>query len=595
MMTPLDAWLIARLRANLPISSEDQSLVSEAFCPLVNRLASLAVDRRDDAWEGFLVGRSDAQDLMQAVINADTDRPPPEPTEDDADTNDGWGPIRLGTLPPAVPFPVEVLPLVARRLVVESAESIGCPPDFVAVAMIAAAAGVIGRSVSLRLKGDYFAASSLFAALIGPPSDGKSPALRVACTAVRRIDETLQSQHEQAMDCWQKQQEAVGSDGKKAKPTLPPRPQRIDIDDATMEAMPSLLADNSRGLIFVKDELSALMLGMNQYKGGKGSDRQFLLSAWSGKAIKIDRVKHSGIPVRVPHPCLTIIGAMTPDLIASIGDPEGREDGFVDRFLFSYPEVRPVPSWNDRGVDDATLDEWAVLVARLWTRDLNFKEGRSIPHVASLTGQARIAWSEAYDSHTNEMNVSDFPGRLRGPWGKLGEYAGRLVLILACLDHAADPFADPNAVPAITPQIVRDAWQVVAYHKAHVRRVRASLGGGHRLGSDEVQVLLGWIRRGKRQSFSTSEVTKDLTRFRDDRAALEDALGWLTSKNIVRPQKETPRDSSKSGRKPAPRYDVNPATLKLPENRKNRVNGGSGYDFGDSFYSPANCMEKSCT
>ena len=572
MMTSFDAWVIARLRADREVKTNVLALVSKPLHVLATSLADAEPQRRDVLWQAFLDQRDGDRDaLMRAVVNAEPDGPRPEPSEADDEPDEGWGPIRLGTLPTAEPFPLEVLPPAAANLVDEASGSIGCPPDFVAVAILATAGGTIGRSISLRLKGNAFASPNLYVALIGPPSDGKSPALRVACSAIRRIDEILQANHGEAVERWKADQEANVCVGKKSKPSAPPHPQRIDIDDATMESLPSIMADNPRGLILIKDELSALMMGMNQYKGGKGSDKQFLLSAWSGTSIKIDRVKHdANIPTRVPHPCLSIVGAMTPDLITSIADPSGKDDGFVDRFLFAYPDSRPIPDWTEQGVDDATLAGWSELVARLWQRPLNVKEGRSVPHVALMSGSARDVWTEGYNRHCHEMNAVDFPGRLRGPWGKFREYAGRIVLILACLDHAADPLADPTVLPSITPRIVRDAWRVIDYFKAHARRVHATLSGKHGQGNEDSQALLGWIGRNSLTVFSIRDINRNFDRFKHNQAALEDGLKWLIARNLIRPQPQPPRDPSKGGRNKSPAYEVHPTFHTSPQFRRFR-------------------------
>ena len=73
-----------------------------------------------------------------------------------------------------------------------------------------------------------------------------------------------------------------------------------------MEVLPLILADNPRGLIMIRDELSAFILGMNQFKGGKGNDRANALKIWSGDRIVKDRVNHENdIPIRCPHPSLS--------------------------------------------------------------------------------------------------------------------------------------------------------------------------------------------------------------------------------------------------------------------------------------------------
>ena len=119
--------------------------------------------------------------------------------------------------------------------------------------------------------------------------------------AVRAIDDQLAAEHAQAIEQWKADADVCTQNGSKPKP--PPKPRRIDIDDATMEVLPIILADNPRGLIMIRDELSAFILGLNQYKGGKGNDRSNVLKIWSGDRIIKDRVGHeNNEPIRCAHP-----------------------------------------------------------------------------------------------------------------------------------------------------------------------------------------------------------------------------------------------------------------------------------------------------
>jgi hypothetical protein len=360
-----------------------------------------------------------------------------------------WPPLRSAELPAVEPFPIDVLPPPAARLVREGAAAIGCPPDFLGVPALVIAAGAIGRSASLRLRPNYFASTMLFAACVGPPSDGKTPALEAAAAGVRRIDEALAAEY--AADCerWEQlaSQAALGS--KKPKPPPRPKPRRIDVDDMTMEVLPLLLADNPRGLVMIRDELTEFLLGMNQYKaGGKGSDRSIALKLWSGKALKKDRVNHADrAPVRCPHPCISIVGGITPDMLREMADPRGRADGFLDRFLFAYPDPMPVADWTDQGIPDDVQDDWCAMVVRLWSRPLTMKDGRPVPHVVRFTRPGMDRWRKHYDAHAREMNAPGFPAPQRGAWGKFRELAGRLVLVLVLIGQASDPTANSDAVP----------------------------------------------------------------------------------------------------------------------------------------------------
>jgi hypothetical protein len=584
MIQRYDAWALRRLLAGQPINGELQA-VSEPFRRLAEHLASLHLEARHAALDGFLAGCNDSDAIIKALADVDPSGQPPEADADGDQEGDadGWGPLRLGTLPLAEPFPVDVLPEAAALLVVEGAEAIGCPQDFLAVPALAMAAGAIGRSASLLLKDGYFARGNVYAACVGPPSGGKTPALKIAAIAVRKIDEDLEAEYAQALVRWEEESARLGSDGKKQKPPPPPRPRRIDIDDATMETIPILLADNPRGLIMVRDELTAFMLGMNQFKGGKGNDRPIALKIWSGDAIKKDRVNHeANVPIRCPHPCLTIVGGLPPDMLGSLIDPMGRVDGFLDRFLLSYPEPLPVADWSERGIPDETIEEWRRLVARLWARPMDVKEGRTVPHVARFTPEGRAAWRKYYHAHWAEMHAPEFDPALRGPWGKLGEYAGRFALILACLHHAADPTANPVAVLEVGPETVARAWRLVDYFKNHSERVHSAIAIGSGIGGGRVvKAIVDWLRQGRRESFSEHDI-KQARRWIEPEE-LTRALAYLTKRNVVRPR-EAPPETSKSGRPLSPAYDVNPLLLDAqnPQNTRNPVpTGGDEPPFED--------------
>jgi hypothetical protein len=525
---------------------------------LAEMLARTPPDRRPDILDGALSVRPD----RDAIIRALTDVRPtdPAPALGSGPPSSDWPLLILEELPPVDPFPVDVLPEPAARLVTEGAAAIGCPRDFLGVPILAVAAGTIGRSVSLRLKPGYFVGPVVFASNVGPPSDGKTPALKAVANGVREISDQLAAEHAKAMEQWQAESEKPGPDGKKRKPSPLPKPRRIDIDDATLEVLPAILADNLRGLVMVRDELSALILGLNQYKaGGKGSDRANLLKIWSGDRIIKDRVNHeANIPIRCPHPALSIVGGLTPDMLGELVDPKGRVDGFIERFLLAYPDPLPVAEWSDRGIPEDAAADWCSLIARLWMRPLDVKDGRSVPHVAYFTPEGEARWVELYNSHSAEMNALDFPPHLRGVWGKLREYAGRLTLILTLFHHAADPTADPFVVPKVGPQRVEEAWRLIGYFKSHARRIHAAIASGPSNGTTRaIKAIVDWTRAERLATFKEHDL-KQARRWIDD-GDLADALEYLIARNAIR--RRVPPSVPKPGRPPLPSYDVNPALL----------------------------------
>jgi hypothetical protein len=556
-MHPYSAWLAARILIDDIPDPDEMELVGGWEREFLETLAAAPSEGRQAALSELVRDRPDGPAILRSIAEAQPTGPPPTPSE----LSEGWGPLRLGELPPVDPFPIDVFPDPVARLVRDGAKAIGCVPDFLAMAALAVAAGVIGRSVSLRLKDNYFARSSIFAASVGPPSDGKSPAQKAVAAAVRRIDEELEAEYARAIQEWSDRCKELPK--KDAPP--PPKPRRIDVDDITMEAIPPILADNPRGVAMIRDELAALLKGLNQYKsGGKGSDRPMLLKLWSGDAIKKDRVNHQNYaPIRCAHPCISILGGMTPDSLDDFVDPKGRVDGFLERFLLVFPDPGPVPPWTDAGLPDEVDAEWEEIIRRLWLRPMNVKDGRSVPHVAHFTPEAKAAWERHYNAHIGEMNAPDFLPTLRGYWGKLREYAGRLALDLACLWHASDPLSNALDVPRVDAATVERAWILIDYFKSGARRVYAALAlgiGGS--GGPAVKVMIEWIRAGRRLSFSEHEFKQDRRKITD--ADRESALAYLIERNAVRRRSDW-ATTPKGGRPHSPVWEVNPAVHRSEE------------------------------
>ena len=575
-----DAWAIARARSGHLVEA-DLRRVSEPNRPFVQRLLKAPFEERDQLWNEHLqtLDGDTGDDWIEAVAAINPDDPAPE--------DENWGQPLSFKLPPVEPFPLSIFPAPVARLIADGAKAIGCPPDFLALPVLAVGGVSIGRSASLLLKPGYFATASVFAACIGQPGDGKSPAVNAVVKPLHRIDEQhfaawkaekatsevlkndfatkskaareaplKREEDDEILDSGNEEGGAPEEESEPAmfivplKP-LPPILKRTVIGDITTEAMDAIMESNPRGLLQILDEASALASSMNQYRGGRGSDRQWYMSVWSGQARIVDRKGNTeNVPIRVPHPFLCLVGGMVPDMIGSFCDEKGRRDGFLDRFLFSYPDAVPKSCWREDGILDVVADDWSEIVKRLLARQSTVENSKTIPHVVQFSPEGKRAWAELIDAHYAEQRSVDFAQSLAGPWAKLEQYAGRLTLILHMLQLAADPQRDQSVIPDITAQTVEDAALLLSYLKSHTRRVYEAMKARHRgdEGSDDVQCILKWLFRHRPESFSVRDLTRDLTRTFSKRArALDEALSWLVQRHCIRLQ-APPEKGAKAGR-----------------------------------------------
>ena len=275
--------------------------------------------------------------------------------------------------------------------------------------MLAVAGGAIGNSRHLAITRTHHQPPLLYAAIVGGPGTTKSPALSLVRRPLDRAQERYRAEWRKEMDAWRQSE----------KEDRGPRPmmRRCVCSDTTTESLGLLLNENPRGLALLRDEVSGLVAGMNQYKaGGRGHDRQVFLDLWAQAPLCVDRKSdQTGEPLYVHLPFACICGCIQPGILDRLRGDErtGRplEDGFIDRWLFSYP-VAPEArgeSWEE--VHQDTEVAWQDVVDKLLTWTMTREnDGPERPFYLKLTECGRQAWEDFTKDHAAEVNSGEFPG-----------------------------------------------------------------------------------------------------------------------------------------------------------------------------------------
>jgi hypothetical protein len=94
-------------------------------------------------------------------------------------------------------------------------------------------------------------------------------------------------------------------------------------------------------VLVYRDELSAWVRSFNVYRGGEGADKEFYLSIWAGGIVKATRKSEEASIRQLEGPFLGVLGATTPDMLSVLDERQGREDGFFQRLLCSFPKPKP--------------------------------------------------------------------------------------------------------------------------------------------------------------------------------------------------------------------------------------------------------------
>jgi hypothetical protein len=357
------------------------------------------------------------------------------------------GDTQISTSVPVEAFPIDVLPKPLARLVREASMALPCPPDYVAVPILGVMGTAIGTSRVIEVKANWHEGPRLNEAVVGDPGTKKSPAMKLAMKPLFRqqeadertyhdaksFHEAEMKRYEVDMEVWRKDAKA-GKSAPSTPPSAPDAPtmSRSWSSNSTVEALALLLKENPRGILLYQDELTAWARGMDQYRNGKGADRQFWLSLWNGAPVAVDRKSQKG-PLLIHNPCCNVVGGLPPDVLGDLSDERGRQDGFIHRVLFSYPDDVRI-TWTDAVVSEATEDGYEEVVKRLMSlKPFDF----DTPEVLSMTPKAHDVFVEFANELYEQLADPDLPAHLRGPWLKMEGICARLALILQLSRWAA--------------------------------------------------------------------------------------------------------------------------------------------------------------
>jgi hypothetical protein len=379
------------------------------------------------------------------------------------------------------PYPFKLLPEPMRDFVNEAATSISCDPCYVALPLLAAAGAAIGMTSRLALKSDWIVPSIIWPVLVGESGTAKSPALAAAIKHAHRHEKKLRDQHQSDLDdyetakaTYEKSFSAWQKSKKEDEPPARPRypvPKRAVVVDPTVEALSNVLADNPRGVLLPRDELSGWFGSMDRYVSSKGGgDDAFWCSCYGGEPHSVDRRTGNRPSIYIESAAVWITGCIPPAVLRRSVGRERRESGLLARLLLAAPPPRP-QLWSDTTIDVLTKDRLSNVLDGLYglscTTD---SSGNACPREIRLNHEAQDVWVSWQNEHAHQ--TVDHVGDLNRAWAKLKELPARLALILHEVEVVAGLHDRPDEISVAT---LDSAIQLTEWHKAETVRVYQQL------------------------------------------------------------------------------------------------------------------------
>jgi hypothetical protein len=306
-----------------------------------------------------------------------------------------------------------------------TAEGANAAPDYTLLPLLMLVSALLGNARHVKAWSGWTETAVLWGASVGVSGSGKTPgASPVMDDLVREVEARMARRCATAAD-------TVFSNLAGNAATTP----CVRVGNITIEQLANLLNDNPKGLICYNDELAQWFFNFERYGG---SDRPFWLQSYSGKAYRVDRVKHPK-PINIPHLSVAIFGSVQPDRLETI--LKGADDGLVGRFLWSWPEKR-IFRLPEKSADIEAAANRLFRIADL-KMGANAR-GEATPVVIPISEASQ----KLFHAFVNRLSIWEDAahGLLKSAIGKARGQTLRLAMVLHYLAWSATDLPEPSEI-----------------------------------------------------------------------------------------------------------------------------------------------------
>ncbi|MCG2460387.1 DUF3987 domain-containing protein [Flavobacteriaceae bacterium F89] len=343
-------------------------------------------------------------------------------------------------------FPLEVYPEALQNLIRNAQKTVGYNPDYLCAGILSIAATALGNTVNLD-NGSYMAKPILWLSIIGRPGTGKTHPLQFAKKPIEGKDNETFIEYKEKFA----EYEQTDKDKKGKKPMY----SKFILKDFTPEKLAESLQFNEKGVLIFQDELMRWINSFDQYK--KGGDQQMYLDLFNGSGLTVDRVTKE--PIRIEQTNVNILGGMQPDVLKGLANNDRSQDGFLDRFLFVFPDnLKPI-LFTGLKIEAVHQENYKRLIGNLLDAPM-----QTIKATAS-TIKVYKEWQHhnARESYKDHLETAI--------QAKMETYVWRLALILEMMHQATTGRYNTT----LQDKSSRDAIKLVEYFRSNTLKVHDRL------------------------------------------------------------------------------------------------------------------------
>lgn len=356
---------------------------------------------------------------------------------------------------PTPPLPITGFPFHLQAFINECARVFGTPRDFWAASIVQATAIAMGSTFEIADK--YTNGGLLWLALIAPTGIGKSEPMSIALSPIYHADSAAEKDYNDKMVPYEAVMNLSPKERKEQGLDIPEHPKKVQYlaIDSTPEGLIEAHQENPRGIAIVRDEIVGWIADFGRY--ARSGEVQNMLSAWSEKFFKVTRKGNKSATIEKPF--IPVFGGIQPGKLYMLAKDDRALDGFMQRFIFAYPDQCVKPDYHEESLGEAFLSFYKKYIETL----LN-TSGNRIPIL--LSPEAKNEYRDFFNHNTSLINTESNE-YIKGVYQKFEIIVLRLALVL----HISNQVDDGSFDLPIQQKTMNDAIEMTEYFRITAKKV----------------------------------------------------------------------------------------------------------------------------
>lgn len=370
-------------------------------------------------------------------------------------------------------FPIEIFPAPIQSYILECKETLDSSIDYMGCSMLWLISVIVGNSIQIEVKKGWTETATIWLAVVGKAGLGKTPSIHNIIKPLLMANNKEIKNYIKQSEKFEYYDKLSAKEKKDHEEIQRPTKSQFIANDITIEALVELHQENPNSVGVFKDELAGWFKDMNKYR--EGSDLEFWLSTWSGKAISLNR--KTAKSAFVDKPLVSVLGGIQPSILNSFYTDDNKDNGFMDRMLLSYPDLE-IEKWNDKEMEYDTIqwyqDSIIAFYETIKHKVVQFDEDGDIkPKTAIIPKESKAEWIRVFNEYTDIQNSDEENEYMKSMLPKQKSYLPRFALLLNTLDSFFDDTHTADAMK-ISKESILKAEKVSKYFIAMAKKIKVN-------------------------------------------------------------------------------------------------------------------------